>query len=246
MTALAHESRNAIQRGQAYLERLSWRLQDRPEELALLGRGPRRPGRPAAALRERPRVRRPAPARTPRRCDLRAVWRRAWATLESVWQRPGRPARRGDRRRRPALPGRPVPPRAGLPQHLRQRPGRRPRPGDASRSAATRRRCEGRPAVRLSVRDNGPGLNAEQRRAALRAVLHDQGQGDGPGHGDCTPNRRGPRRPDRASATGRGPRSHHPYHGAEHESSPEDRRRRRRGRTCASTCASCCPAWATR
>ena len=38
MTGLAHESRNALQRGQACLERLTWKLQDQPEAHDLLVR----------------------------------------------------------------------------------------------------------------------------------------------------------------------------------------------------------------
>src|SRR5581483_2280772 len=38
VAGLAHESRNAIQRGQACVEMLRWRLQDRPDALDLLVR----------------------------------------------------------------------------------------------------------------------------------------------------------------------------------------------------------------
>ncbi len=38
VAALAHESRNALQRGTACLQRLRWRLQERPEELDLVDR----------------------------------------------------------------------------------------------------------------------------------------------------------------------------------------------------------------
>jgi len=55
---------------------------------------------------------------------------------------------------------------------------------------------DARLAVLVSVSDNGPGLSAEQA-AHLRAVLHDQDERDGPGHGDRPAHRRGARRPDR-------------------------------------------------
>ena len=37
----------------------------------------------------------------------------------------------------------------------------------------------------VGVRDNGPGLDRRAEAAHLRALLHDQDQGDRPGHGNC-------------------------------------------------------------
>src|SRR5205807_635786 len=90
MAGLTHESRNAIQRSQACLERLMWKLHDRPEALDLVARAQRAQN---DLLRLYEDVRSyAAPVRTaPAVCDLREVWRDAWERLVSLC--PGRDVR---------------------------------------------------------------------------------------------------------------------------------------------------------
>ena len=127
VAGLAHESRNALQRSQACLEMLALQLEDRPAAAQPDRPHPAGPGRPPPPLRGRPRVRGPDQAGHPR-----VPARRGLAA------RPGRTSSRSATAGTPSLhepsrslnltlPGRPVPARAGLPQHPGQRPGRVPR-----------------------------------------------------------------------------------------------------------------------
>ena len=128
VAGLAHESRNALQRSQACLEMLALAVRDRPEALDLIDRIQKAQDH-LHHLYEDVRSY-AAPIKLDRvPCDLRTVWREAWAHLEPAREEKQAALRRGDRRRRPALRRRPVPPRAGLPQHPGQRPGGRLAPG---------------------------------------------------------------------------------------------------------------------
>src|SRR5207248_11667219 len=80
VAALAHESRNTIQRGQTYLERLSWRLQGQAEALELLGEA-RNAQDDLLRLYEDVRGYAAPVQLGYRRCDLASVWRQAWERL---------------------------------------------------------------------------------------------------------------------------------------------------------------------
>jgi two-component system sensor kinase FixL len=77
MTALAHESRNALQRGTACLELLELQLEDQPEALDLVSRAMIAQDQLRALYEE---VRQwAAPLNVSRQeCDLKGVWREAW------------------------------------------------------------------------------------------------------------------------------------------------------------------------
>ena len=178
MTGLAHESRNALQRAQACLERLNWQLQDRPESRDLLGRVQQAQNdlvRLFEDVREYA-----APLRLDvRPCDLRQVWRDAWARLTFLHE--GRDARlEEDAETDPQCTG-----DAGrLGQVFRnifenalaacKDPVRVVvRCGDAALGGA--------PALRVAVRDNGPGLSDEQRRRIFDPFFTTKSQGTGLG-----------------------------------------------------------------
>src|SRR5262249_18575746 len=88
VAGLAHESRNALQRAQACLVRLSWQLEDRPEALDLVARiGPA----PNELLLDDVRNYAAPIKLDPRRCHLTDLFRDAWGQLASLRQ--GRDAR---------------------------------------------------------------------------------------------------------------------------------------------------------
>jgi signal transduction histidine kinase len=82
MTGLAHESRNALQRSQACLQRLAWRLHDQDEALELLERAQQAHSDLVRLFED---VRSfAAPIRLHRApCDLSQVWREALAQVSS-------------------------------------------------------------------------------------------------------------------------------------------------------------------
>jgi PAS domain S-box-containing protein len=161
VAGLAHESRNALQRTEACLERLAWRLHDQPEALDLLRRAQ---GAQADLLRLYDDVRSyAAPVRlTFAPCDLGEAWREAWGHAVAVLT--GKEAAlqedaadtdlacQADRFRLVqvfrnlfdnALSASPEPVRVTVTC----------RPAD----------LDGRPALRVAVRDDGPGLPPGQR-----------------------------------------------------------------------------------
>ena len=87
MTMLAHESRNALQRTQACLERLKWRLENHAEELDLIARV-------QAAQRDLTRLfddlrHFTAPLQlTLERADVCEIWREAWSKTAAVRSHP--------------------------------------------------------------------------------------------------------------------------------------------------------------
>ena len=178
VTGLAHESRNALQRSQACLEMLTFRLEDRPEELDLVA-GIQDAQDDLQRLYEEVRCY-AAPLGIDRRdCRLREVLREAWGQLE--WTLRGRDARlveRGDEEARcPADAPRMV-------QVFRNLL-------DNSLAAChdpvvvvaewSRVDLGGRAAVRVALLDNGPGFSPEQRRNLFEPFHTTKTQGTGLG-----------------------------------------------------------------
>jgi PAS domain S-box-containing protein len=161
-TGLAHESRNALQRGQACLERLRWMLQGQPQVLDLVARVKKAQDDLARLYED---VREYAvPIRLEyRRCDLAAVWREAWTQLTVL--APERYARLdedtdGTDTVCAADPFRLIQVfRNVLDNTLAACP-------DPVQVRITCRDATlaGRPALLVVVRDNGPGFAAEQQR----------------------------------------------------------------------------------
>jgi PAS domain S-box-containing protein len=179
VAGLAHESRNALQRSEACLERLRFRLHEQPEALDLVRRVQkahddlRRLFEDVRAYAGPVRLDEDA-------CDLAEVWREAWAQL--AIRREGRDALlkedcdgldltcAADRFRLQqvfwnildnALAACPDPVRITI------------------RCTQTKR--DGEPMLAVSVRDNGPGLTAEQRQKLFEPFFTTKTRGTGLG-----------------------------------------------------------------
>jgi PAS domain S-box-containing protein len=179
VAALAHESRNALQRSQACLRLLALEVQDRPAALDYLQRAQmaneslhRLMGDVGASV---------GPLRLEfRSCRLRGVWREAWEHLASVWQ---------DREcRLVEAPGGPDPVCPADPFRLEQVFRN---VFDNALAAATDpvrilvrtadAWLDGRPAVRVAVEDNGPGLTDVQRDRLFEPFFTTKAHGMGLG-----------------------------------------------------------------
>ncbi len=193
LTALAHESANALQRTQNYLAVLAGRLQDQPECLEMIA-GIRKAQNELRQLYEEVRGY-AAPVKLQRQVhDLGALWREAWDEICSVHadKQPvlGEAHDAADLRCtvdgfrlkqvfrnlfENALAVCPTPARVEV------------------RCTTTVHR--GQPALRVAVRDNGPGLSLEQRRRAFEPFYTTKSRGTGLGlaivrrivetHGGC-------------------------------------------------------------
>lgn len=179
MTGLAHESGNALARSQACLEMLSWEVQDRPEALDLIARIQQAQDHLKHLYEE---VRGyAAPLKLEREeWELSAIWRQAWNNL--AVQRQGREAFLHE-----TIDGVNVHVEC---DHFRMEQVFRnilenalaacPNPVEIN-IAATATELKGRPALRVAVRDNGPGLNAEQRQRIFEPFFTTKTKGTGLG-----------------------------------------------------------------
>lgn len=178
VTGLAHESRNALQRSQACLEMLAFRLEERPDALDLVA-GVQDAQDDLHRLYEEVRTYAAPILIDRRRCSLRDVLREAWARLEV--SRKGRDARVFEF-------GEIEPICEGDPHRL----------GQVFRNVLDNSldACDdplridvawgdaelaGKPAIRVALRDNGPGLTAEQRKNLFEPFYTTKTQGTGLG-----------------------------------------------------------------
>jgi hypothetical protein len=179
VTGLAQESRNALQRGQACLEMLALEVPDRPRARDLVARLQKAQDDLAGLYEDVRDYAAPVQLR-PRSCKLSEVWSAAWADLESA--REGRaallrervevadtrllvdPTRMGQVFRNPMEN---APAACADPVEVAIHCG----PGELG----------GRPALRISVSDNGPGLTPEQRSRAFEAFYTTKTKGTGLG-----------------------------------------------------------------
>ncbi len=179
MAGLAHESGNALARSQSCLEMLAWEVEDRPEALDLITRIQKAQDHLKNLYEE---VRGYA-APLKLECeawDLSAVWRQAWENLSL--RRQGRDAALREEA-------------AGLDLRCEVDPFRLEQVfrnilenslAACADPVRVEVRCseaevEGRPAVRVAVRDNGPGLNPEQRRRIFDPFFTTKTKGTGLG-----------------------------------------------------------------
>ncbi|MBL8794147.1 MAG: PAS domain S-box protein [Planctomycetia bacterium] len=179
VTGLAHESGNALARSHACLEMLALEVEDRPEALELIGKAQKAQDHLRHLYEE---VRGyAAPLRLEReRCDVADIWRRAWEHL--AMQRQQRDA--------------------ALCEHetavdrccdvdlFRMEQVFRNILENALAACKDPVRIEvtcgdtmlaGRPALRISLRDNGPGLNSEQRQKIFEPFYTTKTKGTGLG-----------------------------------------------------------------
>jgi two-component system sensor kinase FixL len=183
VTGLAHESRNALQRGQACLEMLALQVADRPRAIDLLSRLQKAQDdlkrlyedvrEYAAPIKLRPRV-----------CNVVEIWRAAWIDLEPA--REGRAAVLRETIQAPDPCCHLDPFRMGqvfrnlLENSLAACPDPveisiRCRPDDV----------DGPPTLQISVRDNGPGFRPEESRKIFEAFYTTKAKGTGLGLAIC-------------------------------------------------------------
>jgi PAS domain S-box-containing protein len=179
MTGLAHESGNALARSQACLEMLALEVQDKPDALDLVARIQKAQNHLQQLYEE---VRGyAAPLKLERDgFPLDGVWRQAWANL--AMRREGRPASLREEH-------------AGIDLRCQIDPFRLEQVfrnvlenalaacrGPVEMVLRARETTlEGRPAVCVSVRDNGPGLNPEQRQRIFEPFFTTKTKGTGLG-----------------------------------------------------------------
>jgi signal transduction histidine kinase len=179
MTGLAHESGNALARSQACLEMLMFEVEDRPEALDLISRIQKAQnhlrqlyeevrGYAAPLLLER------------ERWDVSRIWRQAWEHL--AIQRRGKNAALEEKHEGIEL--------SCLVDHFRLEQVFRNILDNALAACAEpvriRITCaettlDDRPAFRIGVRDNGPGLTADQRRRIFEPFFTTKAKGTGLG-----------------------------------------------------------------
>jgi PAS domain S-box-containing protein len=179
VTGLAHESRNALQRSKACLEMLALEVQDRPEALDLVARANKAQDHLHHLYEE---VRSYAAPLTLKRqdVDLAQIWRSCWAHLE-VMRGGKNVALREDT--------------SGVSTHLEadafalEQVFRNifenaivacPEPGEIS-VHVRKTRLRQRAALQIAVRDNGPGLNAEQAQRIFDPFFTTKTKGTGLG-----------------------------------------------------------------
>jgi PAS domain S-box-containing protein len=176
---LAHESRNALQRSHACLELLAWKLEGRPEVADLLVRAKQAQ---EELLRLYENVREyAAPIRlncAP--CNLADVWRQAWS--DQLPLQPKRSLGLHEQTDSADL--------ACVADAFRLRQVFRNLLENALAACAgpvrVEVRCqeaevEGRPALRVALRDSGPGLDAEQRQRLFEPFYTTRTRGTGLG-----------------------------------------------------------------
>jgi two-component system sensor kinase FixL len=179
VTGLAHESRNALQRGQACLEMLALQVRDRPEALGLISRLQKAQD-DLHHLYEDVRGY-AAPIRLERRrYDLATIWRKAWADLEP--QRKGRSTSLRERLVEPEVTCDVDPFRLGQVFHnvLENALAACPDPVEIE-VCCTPAEIDGRGALRVVVRDNGPGFGPEDRRRIFEPFYTTKTRGTGLG-----------------------------------------------------------------
>jgi signal transduction histidine kinase len=179
VTGLAHESGNALARSQACLEMLALEVQDRPDALDLVARVQRAQDHLQQLYEE---VRGyAAPLKLEREpWNLAAVWRQAWSSL--ALKRQGRAATLEEHAGGVDL-------RCEV-DHFRLEQVFRNVLENALAACRDPVRIDitcadavlaGRPAVRVAVRDNGPGLGPEQRRRIFEPFFTTKTKGTGLG-----------------------------------------------------------------
>jgi signal transduction histidine kinase len=179
MTGLAHESGNALARSKACLEMLAWEVEDKPEALELIDRIQKALNHLKHLYEE---VRGyAAPIKLDREVwDLSGIWRQAWENL-SV-SRQGRDTSLHEETGALDL-------HCAVDQFRLEQLFRNILENSLAACSDPVRievRCskaliDGQPAVRVAVRDNGPGLNAEQRQRIFEPFFTTKTKGTGLG-----------------------------------------------------------------
>jgi signal transduction histidine kinase len=179
MAGLAHESGNALARSKACLEMLAWEVEDKPEALELIDRIQKAQNHLKHLYEE---VRGyAAPIKLHREVwDLSGIWRQAWENL--AVSRQGR-----DASLREETGGLDL--RCAVDQFRLEQVFRNILENALAACAdpvrievhCSEASLDRQPAVRVAVRDNGPGLNAEQRQRIFDPFFTTKTKGTGLG-----------------------------------------------------------------
>src|SRR5262249_36257142 len=179
VAGLAHESRNAMQRSQACLEMLALADRGRPESLDLIARIQNAQDHLHRLYED---VRQyAAPIVLERRpCDLRAIWRQSWADLEVASQ--SKAATLHERAETEDMRCAADPFRMGQVFHnLLDNALAAGQPPVDVEIVGAEAVLDGRPALRVTVSDNGVGLDAEQKRRVFDPFYTTKAKGTGLG-----------------------------------------------------------------
>ncbi len=178
VTGLAHESRNALQRSQACLELLALELEGQPQALALVARAQKAQDHLHHLYEEVRGYAAPLKLHF-KPCDLSEIWHETWSHLEMM-----RKDRDVTLRQEASIDLECQVDRHAIAQVFRnvlenaivacREPGE-----IVIRAMASV--LNGAPAVCVSFRDNGPGLNAEQRKRIFDPFYTTKTQGTGLG-----------------------------------------------------------------
>jgi PAS domain S-box-containing protein len=179
MTGLAHESGNALARSQACLEMLTWEVQDRPEALDLIGRIQKAQDHLKQLYEEVRGYAAPLKLEL-EDWDLSGIWRQAWDHLALLRQ--GRAATLHESTGGMDLA-------CWVDQFRLEQVFRNILENSLAACAGPVRieitcsaaEIEGRPAVRVAVRDNGPGLTLEQKQRIFEPFFTTKTKGTGLG-----------------------------------------------------------------
>jgi PAS domain S-box-containing protein len=179
VTGLTHESRNALQRSQACLEMLALAVRDRPEALDLINRIQKAQDH-LHHLYEDVRSY-AAPIKIQKTTsDLRQVWREAWNHLESARKEKHAVLREVVDGVDPRCVGDPFRLEQVFQNILDNALAACPPPVAIEIRAATGE-LDGQPALRISVRDNGPGIGPDQRPKVFDPFFTTKAKGTGLG-----------------------------------------------------------------
>jgi PAS domain S-box-containing protein len=179
VAGLAHESGNALARSQACLEMLALEVEDRPDAIDLVGRIQKAQNHLQQLYGE---VRNyAAPLKLERQMhSVRSIWRQAWSNLAD--HRKGRAAtlREDSENVDLVCPVDPFRLEQVFRNILENALAACKDPVEITVSGAEAQ-LDGQPALRIAVRDNGPGLSAEQRQRIFEPFFTTKTKGTGLG-----------------------------------------------------------------
>ena len=183
VAGLAHESRNALQRIQACLSMVELRIQDRPDALDLLARAEKAQDDLRSAYDEVQQYAVPIHL-DPGPCDLGAVWRDAWADLagQAGWARAELREQTGGADLR--VTADPVRLKRVFRNLLENALASGADPLRVTVASCAATLCS-RPCLRISVRDNGPGIPPEARDRVFDPFYTTKTHGTGLGLAIC-------------------------------------------------------------
>ena len=179
-TGLAHESRNALQRIQACAEMLELEVEGNAEAMDLVRRIKLAQDHMHRLFDEVRGYAAPVNLDCSG-CNLGSIWREAWEILLPQWEDRIAELVENTSDVPLSLHWRPFPVGATVPNPVRKRLGGLCTIRSVSRSLAVQPFWPAHEAIRISVRDNGPGLNQEQQERIFEPFYTTKTKGTGLG-----------------------------------------------------------------